>query len=121
MRSELSWAISPCTARIWRFSSAREAFGRRPGNHCTFQNVTEMVVGGAAGCGDGVVCAKMEAPAKRKEKKKRTILGFIDERLIRERCRNKGRRFTNRRLSVAPPCLPRRSDREGGRAACWQR
>src|SRR5436190_4428069 len=55
--SEVNCARSAWTALIWRFSSAREAFGRRPGNHCTFQKVMVTAwVGDGEGEGEGV-CA----------------------------------------------------------------
>src|SRR4051794_38400345 len=51
--SEFSRARSVWTARVWRFSSVREAFGRRPGNHCTFQKVTVIWDEGESCAGRG--------------------------------------------------------------------
>ena len=53
---------------MWRFSSAREAFGRRPGNHCTFQNVAVTVLGDELEEEGEAVCAKAEAQRRMREK-----------------------------------------------------
>ena len=51
--SAVNWEKSRWTARICRFSSAREALGRRPGNHWIFQKVAVIVGGDVAAGVDG--------------------------------------------------------------------
>src|SRR4051794_6793283 len=75
MMSEVSCARSAWTALIWRFSSAREAFGRRPGNHCTFQKV--MVTPWVGDGEDEGVCAFVEVTKNAVSNSAGRILGSM--------------------------------------------
>src|SRR4051812_34778290 len=96
MMSEVSCARSAWTALIWRFSSAREAFGRRPGNHCTFQNVMVTAwAGDGEGGGEGV-CAFEEVTKNAVSNNAGRILGSMTQNCSRRRVGGASAKFESK-------------------------